>query len=52
MHHEEVFYLLALQKVENIGDVVAKKLIATFGSAEAVFKAKSAEIRSIEGIGN
>ncbi len=52
MRHEDVFYLLALQKVENIGDVVAKKLIATFGSAEAVFKAKSAEIRSIEGIGN
>lgn len=52
MRHEEIFYLLALQKVENIGDVVAKKLIATFGSAKAVFKAKSAEIRSIEGIGD
>ena len=52
MRHEELFYLLALQKVENIGDVVAKKLLSTFGTAENVFKAKSAEIQSIDGIGS
>ena len=51
MRHEELFYLLALQKVENIGDVVAKKLLSVFGTAENVFKAKSSEIQSIDGIG-
>ena len=51
MRHEELFYLLALQKVENIGDVVAKKLLSTFGTAENVFNAKSSEIQSIDGIG-
>lgn len=52
MRHEELFYLLALQKVENIGDVVAKKLLTTFGSAKAIFDAKSSEIKSIDGIGD
>lgn len=39
MSHEELFYLLALQKTDGIGDALAKKLLVAFGSAEAVFKA-------------
>ena len=52
MRHDELFYLLALQKVDGVGDVVAKKLLAHCGTAEAVFSAKSAHIRSIDGIGS
>ena len=52
MRHEELFYLLALQKVDGVGDIVAKKLIAQCGNAEAVFKAKPAEIKAIDGVGS
>jgi len=51
MRHEDLFYLLALQKVDGIGDVVAKKLIAHCGSAEAVFKATASSLKAIDGIG-
>src|SRR6476659_820995 len=51
MNEQELFYLLALQRVEGVGDITAKKLIAHFGSAEAVFLAKSAQLASIEGVG-
>lgn len=52
MRHEELFYLLALQKVEGVGDVVTKKLLAHCGSAESVFKTKAHQLHSIEGIGS
>ena len=39
MTNEEIFYLLALQKVKNVGDISAKKLLRHFGSARAVFEA-------------
>lgn len=52
MRHEELFYLLALQKVEGIGDVVAKKLISACGSAEAIFTTKKSVLESIDGIGS
>lgn len=51
MRHEELFYLLALQKVEGVGDIVAKKLLSHCGSAEEVFKQKASKISSIDGIG-
>jgi DNA processing protein len=51
MNDQELFYLLALQRVEGVGDIIAKKLLAYFGHAEAVFKAKSSQLASIEGIG-
>lgn len=51
MRHDELFYLLALQQADNIGDVVAKKLLSVFGSAKAIFDAKAAQIRLIDGIG-
>lgn len=52
MNDQELFYLLALQRVEGIGDIIAKKLITHFGHSEAVFRAKSSQLASIDGIGN
>ncbi|RZJ31963.1 MAG: DNA-protecting protein DprA [Flavobacterium sp.] len=49
MRHTELFYLLALQKAEGIGDVAAKRLIQHCGSAEAVFKTKPSQLRKTEG---
>jgi DNA processing protein len=51
MEATELFSILALLKVENVGDVVAKKLINHCGSAENVFRAKPNQLRSIDGIG-
>jgi len=47
----ELLNVLALMRVELVGDIVAKKLINHLGSAEAVFKAKKSQITAIEGIG-
>lgn len=47
----ELFYTLALQRVTNLGDISAKKLLRHFGSAEAIFKAKRRELLKIDGIG-
>jgi len=51
MNTTELFNLLALLKVEGIGDIVAKKLINHCGSAENVFSAKASQLKSIDGIG-
>lgn len=51
MSDQELFYLLALLKVDGVGDIMAKKLVTHCGSAEAVFKAKAVQIASIDGIG-
>ncbi|OYU80953.1 MAG: DNA-protecting protein DprA [Flavobacterium sp. BFFFF1] len=52
MRHTELFYLLALQKTEGIGDVNARKLISHFGSAEAIFTEKRPKLKKIDGIGS
>jgi len=52
MTEQELFYLLALQQVEGVGDIMAKKLINHCGSAEAVFKTKTSQIAAIDGIGS
>ncbi|MTH17885.1 DNA-processing protein DprA [Flavobacterium sp. LC2016-01] len=52
MSDQELFYLLALLKVDGVGDIMAKKLLAHCGNAEAVFKAKSVQIAGIDGIGS
>ena len=52
MNENELFYLLALQRVEGVGDIIAKKLLNHFGSAEAVLKAKPSQLAAIDGIGN
>ncbi|WP_426483449.1 DNA-processing protein DprA [Flavobacterium sp. 2] len=51
MSDQDLFYLLALMKVDGVGDIMAKKLLSNFGNAEAIFKAKSKEIAAIDGIG-
>lgn len=52
MYEEELFYLLALQKVELVGDIVAKKLLNHFGNAKEVFQSNASKLASIDGIGS
>lgn len=51
MSKKELIYLLALQRIPNIGDISAKKLLQHLGSAEAVFKEKKSNLMKINGIG-
>lgn len=51
MTQNNLFYLLALQQVEGIGAITAKKLLQHFGSPEAIFQAKKTELAKIDGIG-
>ncbi len=51
MKEEELFYLLALQQVDGIGDVNAKKLISQCGNATNVFKEKKHNLLKISGVG-
>ncbi len=39
MQKDDIFYLLGLQKVKNVGDISARKLLRHFGSAQAIFEA-------------
>ncbi|MDC8005036.1 DNA-processing protein DprA [Aureisphaera galaxeae] len=48
----ELLYVLALQRVPNLGDISAKKLINTIGSAEGIFKEKRSHLLKIPGIGS
>ena len=52
MTTSDLFYILALQRVEGIGDIMAKKLISHCGSAEAVFKTKTNQLAAIDGVGS
>ncbi len=52
MTTSDLFYILALQRIEGVGDIMAKKLISHCGSAEAVFKMKSNQLAAIDGIGS
>lgn len=47
----ELLYTLALQKVPNLGDVSAKKLLHHLGSAQGIFKEKESALLKIDGIG-
>lgn len=51
MTEDEILAALRLQKIPNIGDVTAKKLISHCGSPKAVFKDKLQHLLKIEGIG-
>lgn len=48
----ELLYVLALQRVSNLGDISAKKLIQAVGSAEGIFKEKRTHLLKIHGIGS
>ena len=52
MSEQDLFYLLALLKVEGVGDIMAKKLLTHCGSAEAVFTTKINQIAAIDGVGS
>ncbi|WP_298395717.1 DNA-processing protein DprA [Flavobacterium sp.] len=51
MNDTELLHLLALLKVDGIGDVLAKKLLNHFTTAEAIFKSKAVQLAAIDGIG-
>jgi DNA processing protein len=51
MNNNEFFHILALLRIEGVGDIVAKKLINHCGSAEKVFKSKAPQLKGIDGIG-
>lgn len=51
MKEDELLYVLALQKTKSIGDIIAKKLITTLGSAAAVYQEKPQNIKKLNGIG-
>jgi DNA processing protein len=52
MDKTELLHILALLKIEGVGDIVAKKLINHCGSATEVFNTKAQHLKSIDGIGN
>tara|TARA_R110002049_G_scaffold307520_1_gene508226 strand:- start:37429 stop:38616 length:1188 start_codon:yes stop_codon:yes gene_type:complete len=52
MTENDLLYTLALQQVQNIGDITAKKLISHCGTAEAVLKEKKQNLLKIDGIGS
>lgn len=47
----ELLHLLALQKIDGVGDIIAKKLLHHLGNAESVFRSKPTDLASIDGIG-
>lgn len=51
MRHEELVSVLALQKVEGVGDIIAKKLMSHFGSAQEIFSSDGQKLKSIEHVG-
>lgn len=51
MRHTDLFYLLALQKVEGIGEINAKRLLTHFGTAEEIFAEKPQKLKKIDRIG-
>ena len=51
MDTEALYYLLALQKVKNIGDISAKKLLRHFGSASAIFEAAKKNDIEVQDVG-
>lgn len=52
MTDQELFNLLALLKVDGVGDIMGKKLLNSFGDASAIFKAKSSQLAAVDGIGS
>lgn len=52
MNDQDLFNLLALHKVDGVGDIVGKKLLNSFGNASTVFKAKSSQLAAVDGIGS
>jgi DNA processing protein len=49
--HENLKYKIALTLIPNIGDILAKRLVAYCGSPQAVFEEKKSSLEKIPGIG-
>jgi DNA processing protein len=47
----ELLYRTALTKIPKVGAVTSKNLIAHFGSAEGIFKARRSDLTHVNGIG-
>src|SRR5690554_6459394 len=51
MSRDEVIAILRLQRIPNIGDITAKKLIGSCGSPSAILSDKRSALLKIDGIG-
>lgn len=51
MNKNEIIALLRMQRLPGVGPMGARKLVAHFGCAEAIFTASKKELKQIEGIG-
>lgn len=51
MDNNELLHILALQKVEGVGDIMAKKLLNHCITAQEIFKTKTTTLATIDGIG-
>lgn len=51
MKEEEILAVLRLQNTKSVGDILAKKLIVTVGSASQIYKEKKHLLQKINGIG-
>lgn len=52
MTEEELYYTLALLRVDGVGDIMAKKLLLHCGSAKAIFETKKNHLAAIDGVGS
>ncbi|WJS95737.1 DNA-processing protein DprA [Flavobacterium johnsoniae] len=52
MNDQDLFNLLALLKVDGVGDIMGKKLLQSFGNASDIFKAKNTQLAAVDGIGS
>lgn len=48
---DELFYQIALTRTEWIGDRLARLLLSTFGSAQAIFNAPAKQLEALENFG-
>jgi DNA processing protein len=51
MRHEDLLYVLALQRTEGVGDVIAKRLISACGDAKSVFSTPIRQLATIDNVG-
>ena len=50
MKKEEIYYLMALTRIDRVGSVIARKLLRHFGSPKKIFDAKNTQLRMVDGI--
>src|SRR5690554_824564 len=50
MKKEELYYLMALSRIDRVGSVIAKKLLRHFDSPQKIFEVNAKELKSVEGI--